>query len=194
MMGMIRALTLLIVVWAPTFVNAAVVQVESEAQLVQRSDALVMGTIVSVEAEVQSRGGVLTTAQMRVFRSLRGASPGEIISIVLPGGTLKNGLTSKVAGAPRPRVGDWAVVLLEKKSKVWTPQGLSLGWIELQGSPETGFLAFRELDGLSLIGGQGQLISSDVFRLRALELEVLWKRLATQTQSPVLPQAGEVSP
>jgi hypothetical protein len=193
MMGMIRALTILSIVWVPVSISAAVVQVQSEAELIQRSDAIVMGTIVAVDAAIQPRGGVVTTAQMRVFRSLRGAGPGEIISIALPGGTLKNGLTSRVAGAPSPRVGDWALVLLEKKSNAWTPRGLSLGWIELQGSPEEGFLAFRELDGMSLVGGAGQSVSTDVFRLRAIALDILWKRMETDLQPLVLPEAGEVS-
>jgi hypothetical protein len=193
MMGMIRALTISLVVFIPALAGAAVVQVESEAQLIQRSDAVVMGTIIGVNAAIQPKGGIITTAQLRVFRTLRGVGPGEVISIVVPGGVLKNGLTSMVAGAPNPRVGDWALVLLEKKSNLWTPQGLSLGWIELKGSPESGFLAFRELDGLSLVGGAGQSVSKEIFRLRAIELDVLWKRMETEVNPLALPQAGEVN-
>ena len=41
---------------------------------------------------------------------------------MVPGGKLKNGMTSYVAGAPT-QGGEWVVLLLESKD-VWTPQGL----------------------------------------------------------------------
>lgn len=194
MMCTIRALTIFIFLSVPALATAAVVQVKSESDLIQRSDAVVMGTVVSVHAAVQPEGGVLTTAQVRVFRSLRGVAPGETIAVVIPGGKLKSGLTSMVAGAPRPEVGDWALLVLEKKAEVWTPCGLSLGWIELRGNAETGFVAYRELDGLSLVGPRGEAISSGVYRLRAIELEALWMRMDTQMRPLSSPSAGEVKP
>ena len=174
MMGMIRALTIFAVLWGSSLASAAVVQVSSEAELIQKSDAIVMGTVSSISTQIQPQGGVLTTAEVRVFRSLRGVSPGATVSVVVPGGQLKNGMTSYVAGSPIPKVGEWVVLLLESKADVWTPQGLSLGWIQLKGSEAKGFVAYRELNGLSLVGESGTHIASEPYRIRALDFDRLW--------------------
>ena len=50
MMGMIRALTIFAVLWGSSLASAAVVQMGSEAELIQKSDAIVMGT-VSTESQ-----------------------------------------------------------------------------------------------------------------------------------------------
>ena len=72
MMATIRTLTIFMLVWAPGFAAAAVVHMNSEAELVQKSDAIVMGTIASLSAQALPRGGVITTAEVQIFRSLRG--------------------------------------------------------------------------------------------------------------------------
>ena len=193
-MGMIRALTLCALMGLPGLAGAAVVQVQSETELVQKSDAVVMGTVASIHARVQRGGGVITTAELRIFRSLRGVSPGQTISVVIPGGQLSNGMTSYVAGAPTPQVGDWVVLLLENKGSLWTPRGLSLGWIQLQGNQESGFVAYRELDGLSLVGRDGNRIASEPFRIRAMPLEKLWGNLESSMHVLESPATGEVQP
>ena len=194
MMGIIRAVTIFAALWIPSLATAAVVQVSSEADLIQKSDAIVMGTVASVSASVQPQGGVITTAEVRVFRSLRGVSPGSTISVVVPGGKLKNGLTSYVAGAPVPQVGDWAVLLLESKADLWIPQGLALGWIQLKGSESRGFVAYRELAGLSLIGTNGTKVAPEPYRIRALSLENLWSRLESSLNPGDMSTTGEVKP
>ena len=192
MMGMIRALTIFTVLWVPSIAAAAVVQIGSEAELIQKSDAIVMGTVASVSARAQPQGGVLTTAEIRVFRSLRGVSPGATISVVVPGGQLKNGMTSYVAGSPVPQVGEWVVLLLERKADLWTPQGLALGWIQLKGSEAKGFVAYRELNGISLIGSSGAHIASEPYRIRALDFESLWLNLKSALSSMPVPTNGGV--
>ena len=194
MMGMIRALVIFTALWMPSIACAAVVQIGSETELIQKSDAIVMGTVASVSASVQPQGGVVTTAEVRIFRSLRGVSPGATISVVVPGGQLKNGMTSHVAGSPIPQVGEWVVLLLEKKTHLWTPQGLGLGWIQLKGSEAKGFVAYRELDGISLVGASGARVSSEPYRIRALALESLWSNLEAAIRSITLPANGEVKP
>ena len=194
MMSTIRALTILAVFWVPSTSLGAVVQIDSELELVQKSDAIVMGTVASIAAQAQPRGGVVTTAEVRVFRSLRGVGPGETISVVVPGGTLKSGLTSYVAGSPVPQVGDWVVLLLESKASLWTPKGLALGWIQLKGSASEGFVAYRELDGIDLVGSSGERIDSGAYRIRAQRLEDLWANLESHLKSLPSPTAGEVKP
>ena len=194
MMATIRTLTIFMLVWAPGFAAAAVVHMNSEAELVQKSDAIVMGTIASLSAQALPRGGVITTAEVQVFRSLRGVSPGTTVSVLVPGGQLKNGLTSYVTGAPIPRVGDWVVLLLEAKGEHWTPRGLSLGWIQLKGSQSKGFIAYRDLAGISLIGSQGEHISSEPYLIRAQALESLWADLSSRISGLSSPRAGEVKP
>jgi hypothetical protein len=192
MMGTIRALTVFAMFWVPSVALAAVVQVDSEAELIQKSDAIVMGTVASVVAHAQPQGGVVTTAEVRVFRSLRGAGPGETISVVVPGGTLKNGLTSYVAGSPIPQVGAWVVLLLESKASSWTPKGLALGWIQLKGSASQGFVAYRELDGIDLVGSSGGPLDSRAYQIRAQRLEDLWVNLESHLISVPSPSTGEV--
>ena len=194
MMGMIRALTIFAILWGSSIASAAVVQVSSEAEIIQSSDAIVMGTVASVSAHIQPQGGVITTAEIRVFRSLRGVSPGATVSVVVPGGKLKNGMTSYVAGAPIPEVGEWVVLLLESKADVWTPQGLSLGWIQLQGSEAKGFVAYRELNGLSLVGESGAHVASEPYRIRALDFDRLWLNLKSSLKPMPLPGNNGVTP
>ena len=194
MMGMIRAFTLCALIGLPGLAGAAVVQVQGETELVQKSDAVVMGTVASVTTRVQRGGGVITMAELRIFRSLRGVSPGQTISVVVPGGQLDNGMISYVAGAPTPKVGDWAVLLLESKGELWTPRGLSLGWIQLRGSEASGFIAYRELDGLSLVGDSGVSVASEPYRIRAMPLDKLWTKLESSMTVLESPAAGEVQP
>jgi len=111
---------------------------------------------------------------------------------VVPGGQLKNGLTSYVAGAPTPQVGDWVVLLLESKAELWTPQGLALGWIDLKGNQTSGFVAYRELGGISLVGENGTRMDPQPYRIRALNLEKLWLNLESNLKPLSLPGAGEV--
>lgn len=178
----------------PVLGNAAVVQVPTEAALVQTSDAIVMGSVVGVKATLQPQGGVATTVSVRVFDSLRGVAPSETISVVVPGGKLDNGLTSYVAGSPRASVGDWVVLLLERKAQVWTPRGLSLGWIYLRGNERHGFVAYRDLSGLSVLKLSGGLHSSNVYHLAGEPWQKVWNSYRAHLEQLRAPQNFEVRP
>jgi hypothetical protein len=169
-----RSFTLLALLLAPSLAEAATVLALDEAALVARADTIVVGSIISTRV-VRTPGGVMTEGDLQVYRGLRGAEAGTVITIAVPGGRVAKNLIADVAGAPKLQPGQLVFAFLETWGYQRRPLGLSLGFIEVK-SVSGVMRVFRNLEGVQAVGPTdpnqlviaGELFTDFLARIEAL--------------------------
>jgi hypothetical protein len=113
---------------APVF--GATYIVPSDAEMVRRSDAIVVGTVLTSFARIGPLGGIETVTLVTVDETIKGVTLNTVISVVEPGGTL-NGRYKVVFGTPRFEEGERVLLLLKSLSpNEWVVADLALGKFE----------------------------------------------------------------
>lgn len=135
-------LALLLLALAPLTAAATTVLELSFDELTKESDAIVVGHVESVTAEVRE-GRVYSTIVVSVDESLKG-TPGESVKIVQLGGKTKD-LVTRAFGMPNFEAGEHVLLFLEKPNRVnyFVVTGLTQGKKSLSTS-EDGTLQLRD--------------------------------------------------
>lgn len=129
-----------------------------EGELSRRVDTIVFGRIISIRTLVSQSGQVATEADFQIYRSLKGAAPGEVIRIQVPGGE-NRGLTYDVPGSPKLRAGQMWVGFLtrnEEVTRTHTPWGMAYGLLPVRRDLRGGFWVKTDTEGLVFAGPGGQ--------------------------------------
>jgi Dual-action HEIGH metallo-peptidase len=101
--------------------------VPDDAELVQQSDAIITGVIVSANATETEVGYVETFYEVALDRVLKGPfAPRTIIRIQSPGGMTQNRFTL-VESSAHFQIGDQVLLFLTPYRGGWTPWGMTLG-------------------------------------------------------------------
>lgn len=141
---------LLVLALCATSAFAIVYIVPTDRDLARRAEAIVIATAGESHAELTSRGGIVTVAQMEVESVLKGAV-GKSIQLVEPGGILSERATI-IPGSPRYEAGKRYLVFLRKTNDgEWATYGFQLGQFELGTDLRGRALAVRG-GGESLFG------------------------------------------
>lgn len=110
-------------------------------QMVDASDLIVEGTVVSVAPWVDDTGRVWTRAQVRVDRALKGdVEPGDLLPVEAPGGVSDDGAITVVHLAPRYDEGERVLLYLNEKrfGTMYGTVGLTLGKYTIRQNPADG--------------------------------------------------------
>lgn len=165
---------------APLFATTFVVPTDTE--LIEKSDAIVVGTI---EGSYVERDGseIRTVYEMRISRSVKGAAarPGQILRFVSPGGELADEAVV-VAGAAHFRQGQRAVLFLIFEEGRWHPTDMTLGRFLFATSTAGERLLVREVDDAAVFDREGRPHREPVRReerfIRFIEERVAGRRPA----------------
>jgi hypothetical protein len=131
----------------------------TDAALVDRSDAIVRGRVVSIDYRVTPEGVYQTVATVRVARTLKG-DRAKTVEITQVGGT--DGVRwTAIAGAPQYRVGEESLFFLKQNSDgSWRTFGLALGKFDLVTTADGRRYAVRETG--EMIDQQGGKVDDSV--------------------------------
>src|SRR6185436_240395 len=106
---------------------------------------------------ISPRGQVMTHAELKVERGVRGVSDGEFIAMDYPGGRLANGVVSHVPGAPELKIGDRVFTYLRPNAAgALVPIGLRFGVLAVHRGMDGQLRATRHLDGLTFVDKTGE--------------------------------------
>ncbi|MBM4392587.1 MAG: hypothetical protein FJ090_15810 [Deltaproteobacteria bacterium] len=110
-------------------------------QMVDASDLVVIGKVLSVEAEATPGGRVYTYVEIEIERGLKGlAEAGDYLRLEAPGGVTAAGEFTDVSLAPRFSEGERALLFLAEKrfGTLYGTVGMSLGKYTIKQDPATG--------------------------------------------------------
>lgn len=172
-----RLLLMVLMVLAPVGVHAATVLGVGEAELARRADVVAFGAVISAEVLVEPEWGVYTRARVEVYDGFKGAARGDVLTVLVPGGRLSNGLHSVVAGAPVMKAGERFVAFLEKRAGTYAPWGLSYGWLMVRRDAHGVFRVSRSVAGLSVVGPAGEEVEPGMVVLQDIELGEFKRRI-----------------
>lgn len=113
----------------------------SHDQMVDASDAIVEGTVLSVTPWKDETGRVWTRAQLRVDRVLKGdVKVGDLLPLEAPGGVAEDGAITAVHLAPRYDEEERVLVYLNLKrfGTVYGTVGLMMGKFTIRQNPADG--------------------------------------------------------
>ncbi|HJT18546.1 MAG TPA: hypothetical protein VJ853_14205, partial [Thermoanaerobaculia bacterium] len=126
-MSKTRVLLFLSIVFCAVAAQAIVYIVPSDRELVNNSQAIVIGTAMTSHAELRANGSIVTIAELRIEQVLKGGVAGATIEIVELGGFLSD-RASVFPGSPRYEDGARYLVLLEEwPDGAWRTSGWQLG-------------------------------------------------------------------
>jgi len=121
------SLLFLFTLFLVTVAQAATFVVPPDRELVQRADAIVIGTAVMSYGQFTKDGGIETVTKISVEDVIKGAVPSESINVVEPGGAVGN-IASVIAGSPRFEEGRRFLLFLKKTgADRWSVTDLVLG-------------------------------------------------------------------
>ena len=138
-------------------------------ELVEGAELVVEGRILSAKAVETQDGLVETIYQLSVDRTLLGEDQYNR-SIRLPGGVLEDGRGMLLAGMPRLRVGEDALLFLSSAGDrgVRVPIGLAQGRFSIVTRLDGSKLAVRDQGDLGLVDGEtGEILHSGSQYVRA---------------------------
>jgi len=160
----------------PMVAQASVVIAVSENELIERADTIVFGAVVRTSTKVAPGGRVTTVAELQVFRGLRGAKLGEIITVEFPGGRV-GGLVSYAAGAPVLRPGDSVFAFMKTTRGIRRPLGLAYGVLKARSDGLGSYRLFRDTSDLILLTPAGKPAPVTMTRLEDVALEDMVQRV-----------------
>ena len=171
----------------PLGAQASTIVALPEPALIERADVIVFGTVVSTQTLLGEGGRVFTQAELQVQLGLRGARPGDVLVLQVPGGRLPNGVVAEVVGAPRLSDGQLVFGFLERRGDVVLPLGLAYGLLDVHADAKGGYRVDRNLAGLALRARDGSPVSPEAVALRDVPLTELTRRVATRLRELGLP-------
>jgi len=117
---------------------SATVTVPAEFREVVSDAAVILrGHVTDARGVVQPARGIETVATVAVDEVIKGDAS-DFVSVVVPGGTVGR-IRSEMAGGPKLRVGERAVLFLKRdRQNLWRPVGLSLGIYPIRTDVATG--------------------------------------------------------
>lgn len=128
--------------FATTFV------VPDDAELVQKSDAIITGVIVSASAAETEHGYIETFYEIALDRVLKGPfAPRTIIRIQSPGGMVEGRFTL-VESSAHFQIGDQVLLFLTPYRGGWTPMGMTLGKFRLAVTSGGQGVALRDAEDI----------------------------------------------
>ena len=144
---------------------ATVFIVPEDKELVQSSDAIVVGVIDGYTCQLTDEGSVETVYRLRVQRSLKGAhKPGSIVEVVSEGGVLKEqNRFLAVVGSAHFEKDDRVLLLLVKENGRWTTNIMTLGKFRFVTSTGGQSLLLRDAED---IVGFDKVMKTHVERIR----------------------------
>ena len=172
-----RLLVMGLMVLAPAGADAATVLGVGESELTRRADVVAFGAVISAEVLVEPKWGVYTRARVEVYDGFKGAARGDVLTVLVPGGRVSNGLHSVVAGAPMMKAGDRFVAFLEKRQGTYVPWGLSYGWLKVRQDAHGVFRVSRSAAGLSVVGPAGEVVEPGLVVLQDIALGEFKRRI-----------------
>src|SRR5438105_15622408 len=104
---------LLAFLFGSTAAIAATFVVPLDAELIRRSDAVVIGSALASYARETDRGGIETVTPFSVEEAIKGDLADPTIDVVEPGGVLR-GRSTVIAGVPRFTEGKRLLLFLKK--------------------------------------------------------------------------------
>ena len=168
------------VLWALA-AHATVTQVRDVETLTRDSDAVVRGTVQSVESSWVGQGtqkSIVTRVKIRVSENLKG-DPGSVAEVVQPGGIIpESDIGQIVHGMPEFQRGEEVVVFLKRHAPsvatFWV-SGMAQGkyTVERTSDGKNAFAVPSAVDA-ALVGADGQPATSSA---KPLELTELRKRI-----------------
>jgi hypothetical protein len=105
-------------------------------RLSARADAVVLATVLGIKPlRVGADARVVTDVSVKLERVLDGhATVGTVAVVRIPGGSIPDGETSVVVGAPRFALGESSVLFLRKAGDLWALVALEQGkWAVVAG-------------------------------------------------------------
>lgn len=144
--GLLAALGLFALVFAPS-ARATTMLFSDLPQLVQKSDAVVRGTVKSVRSRWSSdRSRIVTDVELEVAESLKG-SPGSSLLILQPGGVVGE-VGQQISGLPSFVEGEEVVVFLERRgTSAFRVRGMAQGKYRVERSSDGSATVVPELLG-----------------------------------------------
>ncbi len=126
-MKLVKHLLFTLVVLAATRSFATTFIVPDDAELVQKSDGIVIGVVVSARSAEVEKGSIETFYEVALDQVLKGPfAPRTNIEIHSPGGVV-DGRFTIVESAAHFRIGDEVLLFLTPHRGGWTPTDLTLG-------------------------------------------------------------------
>ncbi len=151
--------------------SATVVMRLDLPQVVQRSDVVMEGRVLSTRVEQDGRGLLFTTVTLSVDQGHRGSRAGDVFTFRMPGGEL-NGKRTHIPGLPRLQPGEDVFLFLTKTSSrgFRVPVGLGQGTYRLTRDASGARRLNRSLVGLELVDGTtGKPVSLPEQQVQAYE-------------------------
>lgn len=170
--------------------EAATVVAVPEAELVALSDTIVFGSVLRTRTLVNSRGAVVTRADLQVVRAVRGAAAGAVLTLEVPGGRLPNGMVAYTGGSPSLAVGDLVFGFLQTRNGIVRPLGLSYGLLRARSDGAGGYRLFREVEGLVPLDAKGAELSPASISLKDVALDELIARVERRLIEIGVPVGG----
>lgn len=123
-----------VVILASALASATTLVAMDVDTLVAHSDAVAVVRVDSVDT-VRSGGRLTRHVHLVVEEGLLGASAGEALVVLVPGGVAGD-WGQRVVGAPEPQAGDRALVFLQRSGGgYFRAVGLSQGWLTITADP-----------------------------------------------------------
>jgi hypothetical protein len=118
-----------------TSLQAATYIVPTDRDLVMRSEAIVVATVVASHSEITSDGRVVTIATLALEEVVKGDLERQTsIDLIEPGGVVGNRVTF-IAGSPRYTSGRQYLVFLRRTPDGWATYGFGLGQFQFASDP-----------------------------------------------------------
>ena len=180
---------------APLVAQASIVVALPEPELIARADTIVLGVVLHTRTVTHEPEGVVATqVDLQVYEGLRGALPGDIITLEVPGGTLENGMLAYSAGAPTFRTGEIVFGFLVSRNGVQRPLGLSYGVLRARPDGRGSYLLYRDLSDLILVTSTGQAVDPATTVVDGVPLAEMVARVTRRLQEIGVPTPGRVKP
>lgn len=124
---LMRAVLLCALILPCTTTFATTFVVPTDAELVEKSPAIVRGVVVAADVLESESGHFETVYQVRVLRTLKGdVGAGQLVAVKSPGGTDGSRFTI-VESSAHFAVGEEYLVFLTPRGDAWTPTDMVLG-------------------------------------------------------------------
>ena len=170
----------LLFLFTPRLAGATVMVAPTEDELVSGAQVIGMAVVQRLEVVVGQSGQVMTHAELKIERGVRGADDGDFVSMDYPGGRLANGVVASVPGAPNLKVGDRVFAYLRPgRTGALLPIGLRFGVLDVHRGKDGRFRANRRLEGLTLVDKTGAATPTTRYTLN----DVVVDKLVEDTQA-----------
>jgi len=165
------------VLWiVPTSASATTIVALDDAALVKAADTIVVGSVIGTQTLVLKGGAIVTRANFQVYRVLRGAKVGDVLTLDVPGGRV-GGMIADTSGSPKLQAGQMYLGFLESHAGVRVPLGLSYGLLKVRTDASGVRRVYRDTDGLYMLAPGGGPVDPKSVQIRDETLESVISRV-----------------